>query len=136
MTYYSVITKPLHQIIVIAGIFLAMTGSALSESTKMETSLLNAVSRGDLAAVTQALEAGVEVDARNSRGETALLIATHNNNIEAARVLIEAGADVNAKDNIHDSPYLYAGARGHLEILKMTLANGADLRSVNRYGGT
>jgi uncharacterized protein len=98
--------------------------------------LFEAAARGDVAAITSALAAGVKVDARDTEGRTPLLIATHNNQVEAARALIAAGADVNAKDNLQDTPYLYAGAEGRNEILKMTLANGANLKDTNRYGGT
>lgn len=111
-----------------------LIGAAMSQSN--ESPLIQAVSRGDTAAVASLLMDGVDIDKRNARGQTELLIATHGNHVDIARRLIEAGADVNAKDDMHDSAYLYAGARGHLEILKMTLRHGADLKSTNRYGGT
>jgi ankyrin repeat protein len=98
--------------------------------------LVRAAEDGDLSALRRLLEAGVPVDARDTRGRTALLAATHANRIDAARLLIERGADVNAKDEMQDSPFLYAGAAGRLEILRMTLGAGADLGSTNRYGGT
>jgi len=98
--------------------------------------LVRAAEAGDMAALRQLLDAGVEVDTRDARHRTALLAATHADRIEVARLLIERGADVNAKDEMQDSPFLYAGAQGRLEILRMTLAAGADLKSTNRYGGT
>ena len=102
----------------------------------MREQLHQAAANNDAALVTQLLDAGANIDARDDSGATALLAATHANAVDAARVLIAAGADVNAKDRINDSPYLYAGARGHLDILKLTLKHGADLASLNRYGGT
>jgi ankyrin repeat protein len=98
--------------------------------------LLDAATKGDVAAIQKSLAAGVKVDVRDGAGRTPLLLATHGNKVEAARVLIAAGADVNARDNIQDSPFLYAGAEGRNDILRMTLAAGADLKSTNRYGGT
>jgi ankyrin repeat protein len=102
----------------------------------LDTMLLRAASRGDLAAVERSLREGARVDARDGQGRTPLLLATHGNHVAVAQALIAAGADVNAKDAIQDSPFLYAGAEGRTEILKLTLAAGADLRSTNRYGGT
>jgi hypothetical protein len=107
--------------------------SSVTEATR---DLLSAAGAGDAAAITAALEAGADIEARGEGGMTALVTATKANHIDAARALIEAGADVNAKDDIQDSAYLYAGARGHDEILRLTLDNGADLTSTNRFGGT
>lgn len=117
---------------------LAMVTPACTATSKADVDgrLRDAASRGDAAAVRQAIEEGATLEARDGQGRTALLLATHGNNVDAARELIEAGADVNAKDVLQDSAYLYAGARGLDEILAMTLAHGADLRSTNRYGGT
>ncbi|MFO3723400.1 ankyrin repeat domain-containing protein [Pseudomonas sp. HLMP] len=102
----------------------------------LDTRLHGAAQRGDTAAITQLLDQGAPLEARDAQGRTALLVATQANQVQAAKALIEAGADVNAKDNIHDSPYLYAGARGLDQILRLTLDHGADLESTNRYGGT
>jgi ankyrin repeat protein len=98
--------------------------------------LVAAAEVGDLVTLQRLLEAGLPIDARDSRGRTALLAATHANRIDAAKLLIERGADVNAKDALQDSPFLYAAAEGRIEILRLTLAAGADLASTNRYGGT
>lgn len=98
--------------------------------------LVQRAEAGDLPALRRLLDAGVPVDARDSRGRTALLAATHANRIDVAHLLIQRGADVNAKDELQDSAFLYAGAEGRLEILRLTLAAGADLKSTNRYGGT
>lgn len=101
-----------------------------------DRALLAAATQGDAGLVQAALDAGADIEARDSRGRSALLLATHHNRIEAARRLIAAGADVNARDAISDSPFLYAGAEGRNEILTMILEAGADLASTNRYGGT
>ena len=96
----------------------------------------SAAETDDAVQVQEALNTGISIDSRDSRGRTALLIATYFNSIKVAKLLIAAGANVNAMDELADSPYLYAGAEGRLEILKMTVASGADLNSLNRFGGT
>jgi ankyrin repeat protein len=98
--------------------------------------LIGAAARGETAVLRQLLDAGAEVNARDSRGRNAVLAATQGGQVEAARLLIERGADVNAQDDIRDSAFLLAGARGHTEIVRLALAAKADLKSTNRYGGT
>ena len=114
---------------------LAWDGASAQGSRPVDTQLISAAERGDVAEVRSLLAQGASVTARDPRGRTALLAATHGDKPETARLLIAAGANVNAKDNLDDSAFLYAGAEGRLEILKMTLAAGADLQSRNRYGG-
>lgn len=130
---------------ILATALLATTACTASDPlprpSSSEESSMSAATRDLLAAtttdaVTAALEAGAEIDARGAGGMTALVAATKRNDVAIARLLIEAGADVNAKDDIQDSAYLYAGARGHDEILRLALENGADLTSTNRFGGT
>jgi ankyrin repeat protein len=98
--------------------------------------LIDAVNKGDAAALARAIATGADLEARDGDARTALMLATRANFVEAARLLIEAGADVNAKDAIRDTPYLYAGAEGCDEILTMAIAAGANLRDTNRYGGS
>ncbi|MEX0808871.1 MAG: ankyrin repeat domain-containing protein [Dongiaceae bacterium] len=98
--------------------------------------LIDAVTKGDHAALTRAIAKGFDLESRDGDERTALMLATRANDIESARLLIAAGANVNAKDAIKDTPFLYAGAEGRDEILIMTLGAGADLAATNRYGGT
>lgn len=99
-------------------------------------SLFIAAEQGDLQAVKQLIDTGVDVNAQDDKGRTALMIATYARNVDVAKALIEAGADVNLQDDMKNSPFLYAGAEGYMEILKLTIAAGADPTVVNRYGGT
>ncbi|MGF0244216.1 ankyrin repeat domain-containing protein [Rhodococcus erythropolis] len=107
-----------------------------SSTPESERTLFDAVDRNDPAAVTAALTAGANIEARGEGERTPLVEATKNNAVAAASTLILAGADVNAKDSMQDSAFLYSGAEGLNEILALTLSHGADVDSVNRYGGT
>ncbi|KQZ99797.1 hypothetical protein ASD64_15595 [Mesorhizobium sp. Root157] len=115
----------------------AMPGVSSADTGKDKAMLITAIADRDVPGVHELIEAGADLEARDSQGRTGLLLATRDNEVEIAKALIAAGADVNAKDEIHDTPFLYAGAEGRTEILKAILATGrADLKDTNRYGGT
>jgi hypothetical protein len=102
----------------------------------MQTQLIAAAERGDIADVHRLLQQGADINTRDERGRTPVMAATHGNRVEAVAALIQAGADINIRDNQLDNPFLYAGAEGLLDILKLTIAAGADTKLTNRYGGT
>jgi ankyrin repeat protein len=55
------------------------------------------VKLGDLALVTQLLDAGADVDSPNDDGQTALMLAARVGSLDIATLLVERGADVNAR---------------------------------------
>jgi ankyrin repeat protein len=99
--------------------------------------LLNAVYKGNHAAIERLIAAGAPVDARDVRRRgTALLHAVRNRDGDADALLVEAGADINAQDITKDSPFLLACALGDVAILKLLLKRRPDFAKVNRYGGS
>src|SRR5262245_4764323 len=102
----------------------------------MSERLLSAAAAGDVAAISAALDAGADVDSRDSRGRTALLVATVAGRTEAVRRLLEAEPDIDLQDDRLDTPFLYAGAEGLLDILRLVNGAGADPSITNRFGGT
>lgn len=109
--------------------------STMNQS-QLDSELIDAAGRGDLARVQELLAKGANVHATDARKRTALIAAAYGDHVEIGRVLIEAGADVNVQDNTKQSAYLIPTADGGLEFLKLTLANGADVRSLDSYNGT
>lgn len=105
-------------------------------ATDWASELFQAVEKGDLDALQNALAQKVDINAQDSKKRTALMIATYNQDVEAAKLLMDAGADVNIQDDMLNTPFLYAGAEGYLEILKLTIQANADPTILNRYGGT
>ena len=106
------------------------------EQAALGEELHSAVSEQDAHEVQRLVNAGADVDFKDSSGRPVLVSATRANAVEVAKVLIRAGADVNAQDAQQDSAFLYAGAEGLDEILNLALQHGADVASTNRYGGT
>jgi len=105
-------------------------------TTDWASKLFQAVEKGDLDVLQNALNQKVDINAQDSKKRTALMIATYNQDVEAAKLLIDAGADVNIQDDMLNTPFLYAGAEGYLDIVKLTIQASADPTILNRYGGT
>lgn len=87
-------------------------------ATDLTSQLFQAVEKGELVALQNALDQKVNINAQDSKKRTALMIATYNQDVEAVKLLIDVGAE------------------GYLDILKLTIQAGADPTIVNRYGGT
>jgi cytochrome c len=87
-------------------------------------SIHEAAKKGDLAALTAALNAGTDVN-KISGGATPLYFAAIRGHLEAAKFLIARGADVNAMTKF-GSPLMAAAARDTPELVDLLLTSGAD----------
>jgi len=98
--------------------------------------LLQAVGRGDAAAVRAALKAGADADARDAAGRAAILYAVGGRKIEVVRALLEGGAKaVNEPQTINKqtfTPLSSATWGGEAQITELLLAHGADYRLQNQ----
>jgi hypothetical protein len=89
--------------------------------------LLQAVRKGDVAAVRAALDAGVPVDAKFRYERTALSFAADRGHLEIATLLLDRGADANAKDSFYGvAPLVWAAQNGHAAVARLLLARGAS----------
>lgn len=111
------------------------TPDSSSSPTSIETRLLDAAARGDAPAVTAALDAGADVEARDSHDRTALLLAVTADHVPVAQVLIARGASPDALDDRHDTPWLVTGVTGSVAMLEALLPGHPDLTIRNRFGG-
>ena len=90
--------------------------------------LIDAVNRGDAAAVEAALAAGADPNAIGANGFTALCMAAHDGDLDVARLLLDGGANVNAARP--ESGYTalhFAAERGHVGVARLLLDRGADV---------
>ena len=94
--------------------------------------LQDAARKGDVAAVKQLLDSGVDVNTRFRYNETALFFACDAGNVDVVKVLLDRGADINVKDTFYGfTPLILAvnPARkrtpAHTEIAKLLIAKGA-----------
>ena len=91
------------------------------------TPLHNAAAFGPVESVRYLLEAGAEVNARDSRSLTPLsfALATEYPSLDIVRTLIRAGANVNLADNNGDTPLDWAEKFGFPEIIAELKKAGA-----------
>src|SRR5262245_58816462 len=88
----------------------------------------DAAMKGDVAAITTALDSGADVNAVDMVGASPLYWAAQGGHLAAAKLLIERRADVNAK-TILGQPLTAAVANEKIELTALLLANGADPNS-------
>ena len=88
--------------------------------------LVEAVRKGDAAAVRVLLKQGTNVNARSADGSTALHWAAHLDNLETADALIRAGATVNLANDAGATPLWLATENGSAAMVGRLLQAGAD----------
>ena len=91
---------------------------------------------GDLEAVIELIEKGVDVNVQDKNGYTALIEASEYGHLEVVETLIGKGADVNQQDNEGETALIWASKNGHLEIVEKLIEAGADVNQKTDFGGT
>ena len=89
--------------------------------------LYEAVRKGDVAAVTAALDKGADVNAKFRYGTTALFKAAERGHTDIAKVLLDRGADVKVKDTFYGATAMtWALNHKHVAVVRLLLEKGAD----------
>lgn len=89
--------------------------------------LFEAVRRGDVAAVTAALDKGADVNAKFRYGATALFKAAERGHTEVAKVLIDRGVDVKVKDTFYGATAMsWALDNKHVGVVRLILEKSTD----------
>ena len=86
--------------------------------------------------VKMLIDAGADVNAKNSYGNTPLDLAVRYGHADVVNLLIDAGADVNAKDLDAWTPLHVASLYGNIKIIKVLIDFGADVDAKDKYGWT
>jgi cytochrome c len=86
----------------------------------------DAAKKGDVPAITAALEAGADVNESDDWGATPLWYAARRGHEDAAKLLIARGADVNLTTKSSGPPLLGAIERKNGILVKLLLASGAN----------
>lgn len=97
--------------------------------------LLSAAADGDTAKAIAAIQAGADLETRDSRERTPLLLAVTNDHVAIAKALVTAGASPDALDDRHDTPWLVTGVTGSVPMMEALLPASPDMTIRNRYGG-
>jgi ankyrin repeat protein len=101
-----------------------------------ENTLLEAVERGERAAVMQLLAKGANPNTPGPDGATAIMYAAANNDVELVRALIQAGANVTLTNQFGTSALTEAAIIGSAPIIDLLLKAGADPNTRNPEGET
>jgi len=92
---------------------------------------------GDTAAIKTLLEAGADLEARDSSGRTPVIVAAFASNDDVVRVLAKAGADLNALEFRAYDIVTVAAVANDVAMLDLALELGASAGNITSpYDGT
>lgn len=86
-----------------------------------------AATTGDAARIARLLDAGADVDARDSHGQTALMLAAHHGHGAVVDVLVARGANLDVTGKYGLSALMLAIVAGHQHVARTTAERGANL---------
>lgn len=95
-----------------------------------------AAKRGDAGQVRAQLQAGADVNARDSGQRTALLHAVRGGQLAVVRALIEAGAGLDSRDQYGSTALMEAAGRKEAMPALDLVAAGADVNVADKQGWT
>lgn len=121
--------KKCFSVIIFTLLFYCFTSNLYSQSMSLHAAAL----QGNLEAIKQNIEAGVDLDKKDQFGSTPLIVAITFGKTSAAKTLIEAGANLNITNNEESTPLHLSAFFGNEELAKLLIENGADkyIRNVN-----
>jgi ankyrin repeat protein len=94
---------------------------------QLNDQLFEAVRKGDVAAVTAALDKGADVNAKFRYGATALFKAAERGNAQVVKVLLDRGADTKVKDTFYQATAMSWALDGnHIDVVRLFLEKSAD----------
>ena len=101
-----------------------------------EPTLIDAVKRGDSAAVLALIARKADVNAAQPDGTTALHFAVSRNDLASVELLVRSGASVRAANRYGVTPLQLASTNGHVAIVEHLLTAGADPNTAMPDGET
>jgi ankyrin repeat protein len=117
----------LHKILLFSVLALLFAQGTAPSKQELNDQLFEAVRKGDVAAVTAALDRGADVNAKFRYGMTALFKAAERGNTDVAKVLLDRGADVKVKDTFYGATAMTWAIDGnHINVVRLLLAKDAE----------
>jgi beta-lactamase regulating signal transducer with metallopeptidase domain len=92
--------------------------------------LVEAAERGDVPAVTEFLDAGVDVNAAVPGDGSPLIVAAREGHAGIVRLLLDRGADPDLGVEGDGNPLIMAAREGHAAIVTMLLDRGANIDQI------
>ena len=100
------------------------------------TNLHHAAVSNDPQLVTDLLNKGDDINAKDENGDTPLMLAAQTGHTELCGILIDAGADINLQNNTGATALHQAIGKNRTKTVKFLIENGADLSIENNSGVT
>lgn len=97
----------------------------IEPSVPLAAPIHDAAKTGDIAAITAALDAGADIEAKDGGG-TPLYFAVRKGHLEAAELLLERGAEINIASNYFGDLLTIATVNGRVDLITLLLAHGAN----------
>ncbi|MDR2998207.1 MAG: ankyrin repeat domain-containing protein [Microbacterium sp.] len=101
---------------------------------RLDARLRDAAWQDDIAAATELIAQGADVNAKDDTAQSAYLVATSEGHLELLRLALAHGAEVDDKDSWNGTGLIRAAERGHGYIVGQLLQTGIDRDHVNRIG--
>ncbi|HEY6244250.1 MAG TPA: ankyrin repeat domain-containing protein [Pyrinomonadaceae bacterium] len=108
-------------------LFLPVAATGQNSKQELNDQLFEAVRKGDVAAVTAALDKGADVNAKFRYGTTALFKAAERGHADVAKVLLDRGADLKVKDTFYGATAMSWALDGdHIDVVQLFLEKSSD----------
>lgn len=101
---------------------------------ELDAALLKAAWDDDVAAATELIGQGADVNAKDDTQQSAYLVATSEGYLDLLRLTLANGAVVDDKDSWNGTGLIRAAERGHFLVVGELLRAGIDRDHVNRIG--
>jgi ankyrin repeat protein len=111
-------------------------GCGRSGSASLDRELIDVAKSGDAASISQLLERGANVNARNESQRTVLMLAALKGRPAVVSTLVAKGADINARDTKQMTALMWAAFGGSRESAEILISHGADVRDRDAKGET
>jgi ankyrin repeat protein len=105
------------------------------DSQSKESALIKSIQKGDVTAVRQLLDAGVNPNSTDDE-PAPLFFAILKNNLEIVRLLLDRGVDLKAKVDDDRAALSFAALLGRAEIVDLLIARGADVNAEDDCSNT
>src|SRR3989338_374890 len=111
-----------------------LAGVIFADQTHDEA-LLDAAEKGDLAAMSAALDNGADINVKGGYWQdSALIKAAKAGHIEMVKVLVSKGASLNNQDKNGITALMRATVEGHTQIVQILIEAGADINTKDKFG--